>query len=57
MSIQWASESDIRAAIADVRKDTTLTDWMLVVYEAPNSSRLVLEGSGMSPTNKPIKKE
>lgn len=47
--LKWVSESDVRNAIADVRKDGTPTDWMLIKYENPKSQSLTLAGSGGYP--------
>eukprot|EP01113_Clastostelium_recurvatum_P039131 TRINITY_DN593_c0_g1_i2.p1 TRINITY_DN593_c0_g1~~TRINITY_DN593_c0_g1_i2.p1 ORF type:complete len:535 (-),score=200.03 TRINITY_DN593_c0_g1_i2:99-1625(-) len=46
MSVTVQNESAVKAAIADVRNDSTPTDWILLSYESPKSSTLVLVGSG-----------
>jgi len=51
MSIQFINESEIKAAINDVRNDSTPTDWVLLGYESPKSSNFVLLGSGTGGAN------
>jgi len=40
------NEQEAREALADVRKDSTDTDWCLFSYEGPKSQKLVLVGKG-----------
>jgi len=39
-------EETIRAAIQDVRSDSTDTDWVLLTYDGPNSNNIILLGAG-----------
>jgi len=38
--------AEVKAALQDVRKDGTDTDWALVGYDGPNSNNLILLGKG-----------
>lgn len=44
--VRFADEQEVRAALQDVRSDTTDTNWALVTYDAPQSNTLVLLGKG-----------
>jgi len=45
-NVKFGDESTIRKAIQDVRSDATGTNWVLLTYDGPNSSTIVLAGSG-----------
>jgi len=44
--VKYVDEEGIRAAIKDVRSDSTSTNWALVGYEGKKGNTLVLHGSG-----------
>jgi len=44
--VSFPDEKALRAAIADVRNDTSNTNWVLASYDGPNSNSVVLVGSG-----------
>jgi len=45
-NVKFGDEERIRKAIQDVRSDATSTNWVLLTYDGPNSSTIVLAGSG-----------
>jgi len=45
-NVTFVEEEVIRAAIKDVRSDSTSTNWVLITYDGPNSDNIVLLGSG-----------
>jgi len=45
-NVKFGDESRIKQAIQDVRSDATATNWVVLTYDAPNSSTIVLAGSG-----------
>jgi len=45
-SLSFAGKSEIDAALADLRSDTSDTNWILITYDGPNSNSVVLLGSG-----------
>jgi len=45
-NISFPNESELRAAIQDLRNDSTGTDWVLAGYDGPNSNNVILLGSG-----------
>jgi len=45
-NISFPNESELKAAIQDVRKDSSDTNWVLASYDAPNSNNVILLGSG-----------
>jgi len=45
-NVKFGDESKIKQAIQDVRSDATSTNWVLLTYDAPSSSTIVLAGSG-----------
>eukprot|EP01111_Echinosteliopsis_oligospora_P003829 TRINITY_DN1600_c0_g1_i1.p1 TRINITY_DN1600_c0_g1~~TRINITY_DN1600_c0_g1_i1.p1 ORF type:complete len:506 (+),score=171.78 TRINITY_DN1600_c0_g1_i1:77-1594(+) len=51
MSVQWGNEGDAKAAVRDVRNDSTPTDWVLFKYEGPKSQTIVVGGSGSGGLN------
>lgn len=45
-NVNFVDEKELRAAIQDVRKDSSETNWVLASYDGPNSNNVVLLGSG-----------
>jgi hypothetical protein len=45
-NVSFPDEKALRAAIQDVRTDSSDTNWVLASYDAPNSSNVILLGSG-----------
>ncbi|GAM25883.1 hypothetical protein SAMD00019534_090580 [Acytostelium subglobosum LB1] len=46
MSVEYINESEIKAAIGDLRNDKTPTDWVLLSFETPKSKKVKLLASG-----------
>ncbi|KAM9969171.1 hypothetical protein ACTFIW_003722 [Dictyostelium discoideum] len=46
MSLQFVDDSSCKSAIADLRNDSTPTDWVLLSFESPKSQKIKLVGSG-----------
>ena len=44
--VTFVGEDQIRHAIRAVRQDTDATDWVVITYDGPKSSNLILKGSG-----------
>jgi len=44
--VQFVDEEKIRAAIKAVRSDNDETDWLLLGYDGPNSTKIVLQATG-----------
>jgi len=44
--VNFPNLQELKAAIQDVRKDSSHTNWVLASYDAPNSNNIILLGSG-----------
>jgi hypothetical protein len=44
--VQFIDEDKIKAALKAVRSDKDDTDWLLLSYDAPNSTKIVLQATG-----------
>jgi len=45
-NVTFLDEVEVKAALKDVRSDSTETNWALVTYDGPNSNNLILAGKG-----------
>ncbi|KYR02663.1 putative actin binding protein [Tieghemostelium lacteum] len=45
-AVQFINETEIKAAIADLKNNDTPTDWVLLSFESPKSQKVKLVGSG-----------
>ncbi|KAK5578244.1 hypothetical protein RB653_003197 [Dictyostelium firmibasis] len=46
MSLQFVDDSACKSAVADLKKDSNPTDWVLLSFESPKSQKIKLAGFG-----------